>query len=52
MPGLFENPVDHILYSDGLRCLRFETVRSADANYLGNRAAFRTANAAAEVVAL
>ena len=52
MPALFETPVEHILYNEALRCVRFETVRSEGAAYLGNRASFQSADAPAEVVAL
>ena len=52
MPALFETPVEHIFYNGGLRCVRFETVRSEAAAYLGNRASFQSADTAAEVVAL
>ena len=52
MPALFETPVEHIFYNEGLRCVRFETVRSEAAAYLGNRASFQSAAAASEVVAL
>ena len=39
-PQLFEVPVEHIFYSRRLRCLNYETMRSAD-GYLGNRATFQ-----------
>ena len=52
MPGLFESPVEHIFYTERLRCVRFETLRTASAAYLGNRASFQSADAPAEVVAL
>ena len=51
MPGLFDTPVEHIFYTEHLRCVRFETLRTASAAYLGNRASFRSTTAAAEVVA-
>ena len=52
MPGLFESPVEHIFYTERLRCVRFETLRTPSAAYLGNRASFQSAPAAADVVAL
>ncbi len=53
MPGLFDTPVEHIFYTEQLRCVGFETVRSSSTDaYLGNRASFQSAAAPAQVVAL
>ncbi len=53
MPGLFDTPVEHIFYTEQLRCVGFETLRSSStAAYLGNRATFQSAAAPAQVVAL
>ena len=50
-PAMFEAPVEHIFYNEGLECLRFETLRT-DERYLGNRASFQTARRGPTVVAL